>query len=108
MSNDYPDRPGFKAGGTSEEAADAIAGKAKTLRVRVLGEIASEPSGLSADAVARRLGESVLSVRPRVSELRRAGEIRPGIDRVKNASGMNAMTWVVSPLLQGPQGDPAQ
>lgn len=100
MSNDYPNEPGFKVGGTSEEAAIAIAGKAETLRARVLEEIASQPAGLSADAVAHRLGESVLSVRPRVSELHRAGEIRRSDARAKNESGMAAAVWVVSGPLQ--------
>ncbi|MBP1091926.1 hypothetical protein JOE50_002456 [Bradyrhizobium japonicum] len=106
QANDYPDSPGFKAAGTSQEAAQAIAGHAKNLRARVLGAIASEPAGLSADAVADRLGESVLSVRPRVSELHRAGEIRRSDARVKNESGMAAAVWVASGPLQ-PLASPA-
>jgi predicted ArsR family transcriptional regulator len=102
QARDYPDSPGFKSAGTSQEAAQAIAGHAKTLRARVLDAITSEPSGLSADAVADRLGESVLSVRPRVSELHRAGDIRRTEARARNASGMNATVWVASPSLQGP------
>lgn len=105
QASDYPDKPGFKSAGTSQEAAQAIAGQAKTLRARVLGAIASEPAGLSADAVADRLGESILSVRPRVSELHQSGEIRRTEDRVKNASGMAAAVWVASPPLPGPGGD---
>lgn len=103
--SDYPDNPGFKASGTSEEAARAIAGHAKNLRARVLGEIASAPAGLSADEVAARLKASVLSVRPRVSELHRAGEIRRSEGRVKNDSGMAAAVWVVSPPLQPTDGE---
>jgi hypothetical protein len=64
----YPDAPGFKAPGPSEQAATAISSTAKTLRDQVLETIAKAPAGLSADAVAERLCKSVLSVRPRVSE----------------------------------------
>lgn len=101
----YPDHPGAKVGGTSEEAAKAFSRTACALRVDVLKEIAASPNGLSADAVAHRLGRSVLSIRPRVSELFRAGEIRRSDRRVKNASGLNANVWVVAPPLPGPGGD---
>jgi hypothetical protein len=72
----YPDAPGFKASGPSEEAAHAIAEIAPTLRDRVPAAIASAPPGLTADDVACRLNKSILSVRPRVSELHLRGEIR--------------------------------
>jgi hypothetical protein len=101
----YPDAPGFKASGPSEQAATAINGTAKTLREQVLKIIAASPAGLSADAVADRLGKSILSVRPRVSELRRLGEIQPTTKRAKYESGMSATIWVRSPPLPGP--DPA-
>ncbi len=100
----YPDAPGFKARGPSEQAAQAIKGPAKTLREEVLRTISLAPSGLTADAVADRLGRSILSVRPRVSELHRQGEIRPAPQRGRNNSGMSATVWVVSPPLSGPSG----
>jgi hypothetical protein len=103
LPDQYPDQPGFKASGPSEQAATAISRSARTLRDQVLKTIADAPAGLSADAVADRLGRSVLSVRPRVSELRRLGEIRPTTQRVKNASGMGATVWVQSPPLPGPE-----
>jgi hypothetical protein len=98
----YPDRAGFKTTGPSEDAAQAITGAAKLLREQVLQVIAAAPNGLSADDVADRLNRSVLSVRPRVSELRRLGEIRPSDRRTKNQSGMTATIWVTSPPLPGP------
>jgi hypothetical protein len=98
----YPDAPGHKTTGTSMEAALAVANRAKTLRAKVLATLQGATTGLSADAIADVLGESVLSIRPRVSELHRAGEIRKTEARVKNASGMNAVVWVVSPPLPGP------
>jgi hypothetical protein len=104
----YPDTPGFKMPGPSEQAAVAIAGTAKTLREQVLLAFQQSPCGLTADAVANRLGKSILSVRPRVSELRRRGEIRPASgQRGKNESGMSATVWVVSPPLPGPSKDEA-
>jgi hypothetical protein len=102
LPEQYPDAPGYKSTGTSEQAARAIERTAKTLRERVLRAFQEVPNGLTADAVADRLGKSVLSVRPRVSELHRAGEIRPAGGRGKNDSGMSAIVWVVSPPLPGP------
>jgi hypothetical protein len=96
---DYPDRPGFKVPGPSEQAAAAVAGMAKTLRDQVLSTIANAPAGLTADEVADKLHRSVLSVRPRVSELHRQGEIRQTGARGKNESGMSATIWVLSPPL---------
>ncbi|SHN66584.1 hypothetical protein SAMN05444170_1000 [Bradyrhizobium erythrophlei] len=98
LPDQYPDQPGYKSLGPSEQAAVAVCNTAKALRDQVLRTICDSPAGLSADAVADRLGKSVLSVRPRVSELRRLGEIQPTTQRVKNASGMSATVWVQSPL----------
>ena len=97
----YPESPGFKAAGPSEQAAKAIAGTAKTLRDKVLQTIAATPAGITADEIATKLNKSPFSVRPRVSELRRLGEIRPADSRGKNESGMTASLWVVSPKLGG-------
>jgi hypothetical protein len=97
----YPDAPGFKVAGPSEAAATSIASTAKTLREQVLRTIASSSHGLTADEVAAKLNKSILSVRPRVSELRRQGEIRQAPTRGKNDSGMSASVWVVSPKLGG-------
>jgi hypothetical protein len=96
---DYPDRPGFKVSGPSEQAATALTGMAGPLRDQVRSTIANAPAGLTADEVAARLGKSILSVRPRVAELHRQGEIRQTGTRAKNASGMTASVWVLSPPL---------
>lgn len=95
----YPDRPGFKAGGPSQLAADAIAPIAKTLRDKVLAVIADAPAGLTADEIAARLDKSPFSIRPRVSELNQFGEIQQSGVRRKNDSGMSAVVWVVAPKL---------
>lgn len=90
----YPSKPGYKAAGTSQEAAERVESKAATLRMkclRLLEDIA--PYGLTADELAERLGETVLSVRPRVSELLGLGLVMHTGERRKNASGMSASVW---------------
>jgi predicted ArsR family transcriptional regulator len=90
----YPSHPGWKAAGTSQEAAHAVAGHAKTVRTRAAEYfMQNHPKAFSADDIARALNESVLTVRPRVSELHRSGVIEPAQGRVKNASGMSAHLW---------------
>lgn len=93
----YRDRPGHKErGGTSEAAARSTAPDADTLRREVYyAFLAAGAAGLTADEVAAKLGRSVLSVRPRVSELANAKRpwiIRTG-ERRKNASGQTAAVW---------------
>jgi hypothetical protein len=92
----YPDTPGFKVSGPSEQAAKAITGKASKMRAAVLAQIAQYPGGVTADEIARDLNLSVLSVRPRVSELHRNGEIEQTGGRRKNESGMTATVWRIS------------
>jgi hypothetical protein len=48
---------------------------------------------MTADEIAAQLGCSILSVRPRVSELNVGGEIEQTGARRKNASGMTATVW---------------
>lgn len=81
----YPHSPGYKRNGTSQESATRIAPRTKTLRDRCLSVLKFEP--LSPDEIALRLGESVLSVRPRCSELLALGKIRETDERRANASG---------------------
>ena len=89
----YPSSPGFKErGGTSQDAAE-IVGNVAGMRAAVLSVIRTHPS--TADEVAANLGLSILSVRPRCSELRRFGKIIHSGQRRKNASGVNAAVWMV-------------
>jgi hypothetical protein len=99
----YPEIPGAKAPGPrSQEVARAICGHAGRLRKAAILELASAgPKGLSADQIADRLGESVLSVRPRISELRASGEVVPTGRRVVNDSGMSASVWKLSATVGG-------
>lgn len=89
----YPNAPGFKVGGTSQEAAGRMAPAAKTLRARALACIARAPRGLTADEVAAELRASPFAVRPRVTELNRLGLIERAEGRGRNTSGMTATIW---------------
>jgi hypothetical protein len=94
----YNGLPGHKEPTTSRDAAVAMAGRAAILRERVFRAIqAAGPEGLTADEAARTLGETVLAVRPRVSELRSARRVAPSGHRRPNASGMKAAAWKVTP-----------
>lgn len=87
----YPMHPGFKASGASQAAAEAIAKRAPTLRDQVLRLM--QGASLTADECAMHLNKSVLSVRPRLSELLATGKIYDtGLTR-KNASGVQATVW---------------
>jgi predicted ArsR family transcriptional regulator len=92
----YPDAPGFKASGPSEDAANIVRGSAAKLRGLVLARIRECPGGATADEIAAHLDLSVLSVRPRVSELNRNGEIEQTGARRRNASGMTATVWRIA------------
>lgn len=89
----YPASPGWKAPGTSQEAAGKVASNATILRDQVMQEIkAAGQDGITADDVAARLHKSVLAVRPRVSELYTSEQIQIA-GRGKNASGMTVNKW---------------
>lgn len=76
---------------TSMEAADAMADRAPILRARVLGVLAT--GNFTADEVAAQLGESVLAIRPRVTELAKVDRIADTGERRKNANGRRAIVW---------------
>lgn len=91
----YPASPGFKETTTSRDAAHSIKGRAEQLRERVLAEIVGAGAlGLTADECAVRINETVLAVRPRVTELFKMGKIRRSGVRRKNESGMTAHVYV--------------
>lgn len=88
----YPAQPGASDRETSIAAADAIAGKAPTLRAATLAAI-QVSDGLTADETADVLGASILSIRPRVTELARLGELEDSGERRANHSGKAAIVW---------------
>jgi predicted ArsR family transcriptional regulator len=67
--------------------------RSERLRALVLELLAATASGLTADEAAAKLDESVLAVRPRVSELFHAGLIEKTGERRLNASGLFAHVW---------------
>lgn len=88
----YPHAPGAQNRDTSRAAADQVAATAPQLRARAL-HVLERSKGLTADQVAARLGESILSIRPRVTELARLGKVRDSGERRRNASGRSAIVW---------------
>lgn len=90
-SERYPEAPGFKRAGTSEDAARAIAPRAKSLREQVLEEIRRCPA--TPDEVAKRLKVTVLATRPRVTELQNLGLVVDSGQRRRNDSGRTAIVW---------------
>jgi predicted transcriptional regulator len=95
----YPDHPGAQGDATSQEAADKVAPEAGTVREACL-RILKALGPMTADEVATQLGLSVLTVRPRITELKRKGLARSTADRRENVSGMSA---VVVEALKAPE-----
>lgn len=87
----YPSTPGSKTTGPSADSARKVAGVADILRLKVMALLKREH--LTADEVAEQLGETVLSIRPRVSELKRMGMVIATGARRFNASGHSATVW---------------
>lgn len=77
----YPSSPGYKTGGASRQAAKRIAPKAATLRDRVLSMFQAH-GPMTADQCAERMGASILSIRPRVTELSKLGKLTK-LDRMQ-------------------------
>lgn len=88
----YPQKPGAQDRDTSRAAAEHADETAPQLRARALA-VLERSKGLTADEVAGRLGLSILSIRPRVTELARLGKVRDSGLRRRNASGRNAIVW---------------
>lgn len=87
----YPRHPGSKRAGTSRRAAEIVAPRAPTLRDKVLALLKAD--AMTADEAAAALGESILSIRPRLSELVKMDLIYDTGLTSKNASGVNATIW---------------
>lgn len=77
---------------TRAAALDAIKDKAGALRERCLEALSD--AMLTADEVADKVGESVLSIRPRMTELAQAKRIIKTPYRRPNASGRQAAVWM--------------
>lgn len=89
----YPNGPGWKARETSRAAAEAIAPKAATIRERVFAALKVQPG--TPEQIAKRIGEAVMNVRPRCSQLAAAGLIEDSGARGPAMGGRNAIVWRV-------------
>lgn len=91
----YPADPGYKtvAPETSKAAAEVMKSRAETLREKCL--LVLDSKECTADELARILGETVLAVRPRVSELNKMGKIEDAGKRRANESGVKAAVWKI-------------
>lgn len=92
----YPRRAGYKEATTSREAANGIeaTGRAARLRDDVLAYFKAGRQA-TADEVAEALEESVLSIRPRVAELKAAGLIVETGVRRRSSTGRSSHVWRV-------------
>lgn len=93
----YPADPGHKGIETSLQAAESMRDRAPRLRAECLRTIGQYIDGLTADECAAILDLSVLSIRPRFSELNLAGKIYDTKERRANVSGRSAAVWKVAP-----------
>ena len=89
----YPLTAGYQARDTSKQAAVAVEPRAVTLRLKVK-ELFAKGLKLTADECAAELGETVLSIRPRLTELGKQSVIKDSGLRRSNESGRGAIVWV--------------
>lgn len=90
----YPTAPGHKEiGGASQRAADDIKPRASVLRDRCLAALSRRP--MTADEIAEVLGESVLAIRPRISELFRLGLAHKTPARRPSSNGKPQTVWSI-------------
>lgn len=91
----YPHEPGYQNTDTSLQAAIEMKPKAEVIRLRVLECLDWAGSqGRTPEEIAARIGETVLNVRPRCTELKEAGKIMDSGIRRKNENGKNTIVWV--------------
>jgi hypothetical protein len=69
---------------------------AVTVRKEVLDFLRERPGGATADEIAAAIGRSILTVRPRVSELKRLGAFVDSGERRANASGHAAAVMALA------------
>jgi hypothetical protein len=105
MADRYPNKPGSKGGGASKDAAEKIASRAEVLRTNI-AVLMQKGYRLTADEIATRMNETVLAIRPRVSELVKQKILIKTGDRRTNISGMTAHVlrhWASEQAVEIPQ-----
>ena len=90
----YPHAAGWKDPATSREAAASL--NAASIR-EIVRKCVLTYGPMTTDECATILGLSVLTVRPRFSELRALGCLRDTTERRRNISGRKAVVWAVRP-----------
>ena len=90
----YPYQPGFQFRDTSKRAANEAKANAETLREQCLKALREMPR--TADEVAKKLNETVLAVRPRITELNKQGLIKDSGWRRQNESKKSAIVWIAN------------
>ena len=91
----YPRSPGFIDRDTSRAAAESLAAGAPLIRQQCLNLINKCGSlGITPDEAAKALGMTVLSIRPRFTELKELGLIVDSGKRRSNDSGRKAKVMV--------------
>jgi hypothetical protein len=97
----YPDSPGWSEPTTSRVAARSVRKRAPKRRNEILGHYRKIwPAGLNTDEVAAALGWSILSTRPRCTELLAMGLLTRTTITRPNAGGGDA--WVLCATAPGP------
>lgn len=85
---------GYKRMDTSHDAAERAAPRAKRYHGEIIAAL-KKFGPMTADETAEKIEASVLSVRPRITELAQAGAIQDTGERRHNASGRRAAVWAV-------------
>jgi len=91
----YPHVPGSRRTKTSKAAAESVKVRAPTVRDQILSLL--KRGHFTPDEAARILGVSILTARPRFSELSRMGKIFRTGDTRANDSGIRADVWSAWP-----------
>jgi len=91
--------PGYKEHSTSKEAATKVASRSRKLRERTLDAIKRKGSyGATPEEVSEILNESILSIRPRFTELKIMQFIHDSGNRRKNSFNSNTKVWKYLPI----------
>lgn len=89
----YPETAGFKEkGGTSEQSAAEINRSAETIRNEI-AKLFDKSNYLTPEGAASLLGLSILSVRPRFTELKLAGVIQKTNKTIRNSNNKSIRVW---------------
>ena len=78
---------------TSADALASVRDRISAMQAQLLMALRTSREGASADQLASMTGLHILTVRPRVSELAKAGMVEDSGKRAINASGRRAIVW---------------